>query len=59
MIDILQLTNDEIGHQVIFTDGVGDKIPGRIRSWNDKYIFVMYGQNSEAQATNPKYLKFA
>ncbi len=42
MILIEELTEEDIGRNVIYTDGVGEKTPGRIKSWNDKWIFVVY-----------------
>lgn len=64
MIFIKDLTEEDIGRQVIYTDGVGEKNPGRIKSWNDKWIFVVYNcaddwdnyQNYTAAATDPRDL---
>ena len=42
MIDIKKLNETDIGKWVEYNDGVGKKEKGRIKSWNDKYIFVVY-----------------
>ena len=64
-IDKLDYPKD-IGRCVIYTDGVGEQQQGRIKSWNDKWIFVVYHcannwsqyQDYTAAATNPKSLDF-
>lgn len=40
-IDIGQLTKADIGKWVLYSDGFKNE-KGRIKSWNDKYIFVVY-----------------
>lgn len=66
MIDIKKLTNNDIGRNVIYTDGVRDKEFGRIKSWNDKWIFVVYNcaddwdnyQDYTGAATDPHDLEW-
>jgi len=65
MIDVKKLTSKDIGKWVIYKTGFSAE-RGKIKSWNDKYIFVVYKCNNEwdrfqdftASATNPKDLKF-
>lgn len=66
MIDIKKLTKKDRGRYVKYTDFRGDDI-GRIKSWNDKYIFVVYQRPGKdlnfyehytAIATNPEDLTF-
>jgi len=56
MIDIAKLTKEDVGKWVEFIDIVMDDVcfagkrkkeRGRIKSWNDKYIFVVYRCNGE------------
>lgn len=42
MIDIAKLTSEDVGRWVVYTDGVGDTEQGKIKSWNDSGIFVVY-----------------
>lgn len=42
MIDISKLTDEDVGRWVVYTDGVGDTERGKIKSWNDSGIFVVY-----------------
>ena len=42
MIDIKELKTSDIGRWVTYTDGVGETQIGRIKSWNDKVISVVY-----------------
>ncbi len=59
MIDIKELTKNDDRRNVVYTDGVGDKESGYITSWNDKFIFVDYGEScGRGIATNPKDLEF-
>lgn len=66
MIDLAQLRKEDIGRWVEYTDGMGKKERGRIKSWNDKYIFVVYKCGGEwqryydytGQATQPQDLNF-
>lgn len=67
MIDIARLKGVHIGRWVVYTDQIA-KISqeGRIKSWNDQYIFVVYHcdkdwihfQNYTAAATDPRHLRF-
>ena len=67
MIDIKKLTEKDIGKWVIYTGYLyGEREKGRIKSWNDKFIFVVYKCANEwdkfkgytGLATSPEYLKF-
>lgn len=65
MIDIAKLTKEDIGRWVVYEDGF-KKEKGRIKSWNDHYIFVVYKCNHEWDrfqdytgcATSPEDLRF-
>ena len=41
MIDIAELTKDDIGKWVFYKSEFKPE-KGRIKSWNDKFIFVVY-----------------
>ena len=41
MINIKELANKDIGMWVVYKS-FNEKELGRIKSWNDKYIFVVY-----------------
>jgi len=66
MISIQDLTEDDIGKWVVYREHskLGEKEFGRIKSWNDQFIFVVYkcdGQWSRFQdftgaATSPEDL---
>lgn len=62
MIDIKKLTEKDKGSLVLYkTNYKGEK--GVIKSWNDKYIFVVYHYEGDykrftASATNPEDLEF-
>ncbi len=66
MIDIATLTEKDKGRWVEYTGGAGEKECGKLKSWNDTYIFVVYKcagewhryQDFTGQATSPKDLKF-
>lgn len=59
MIDIGKLKNKDIGKSVIYTDGTGDTEEGHITSWNNKFIFVDYGNScGRGIATYPSDLRF-
>jgi hypothetical protein len=67
MIYIENLKQEDIGKWVLYTDSVGAIEKGKIKSWNAKYIFVVYKCNFEwddfknytAAATEPNDLNFA
>jgi hypothetical protein len=40
MIDIKNLTDNDVSREVVYSDGVGGKEFGHITSWNDKFILV-------------------
>jgi hypothetical protein len=66
MIDIAQLREADIGKWVEYKGGAGETERGRIKSWNNHNIFVVYKCNGEwgrfwdftGVATNPQDLKF-
>ena len=66
MIDIAQLRKDDIGSWVLYSVLHGATEKGRIKSWNDKFIFVVYRcagewdkyQNYTGCATKPEDLRF-
>ena len=66
MIDIAKLEKSDIGRWVEYR-GIGGEVEhGRLKSWNDKYIFVVYKcagewnrfQEFTGVATEPKDLRF-
>ena len=65
MIDITKLTKDDVGKWVTYA-GYQKLEQGRIKSWNDKWIFVVYHcdnkwdefKNYTGCATNPEDLTF-
>lgn len=59
MIEIEKLTKEDIGRNVIYTNGIGEKEYGYITSFNDKYIFVDYGNScGRGIATSSRDLDF-
>lgn len=66
MINIKSLTEDDVGKWVKYTDFSKTEI-GKIKSWNDKFIFVVYSCNHDwnnfknytAAATSPEDLVFS
>lgn len=42
MIHMKELTKQAVGHWVTYTPSSGEQQTGRIKSWNDKFIFVVY-----------------
>lgn len=42
MIDLAKLTISDIGKWVEYNGSAEEKERGRIKSWNDKFIFVVY-----------------
>ena len=42
MIKLEELKSSDIGRKVNYINGIGEKEMGIIKSWNDKYIFVVY-----------------
>jgi hypothetical protein len=65
MITLEKLSYKDIGRWVIYNDGFKQE-KGRIKSWNDEFIFVVYKCNEEWDrfqdytgcATNPEDLGF-
>ncbi len=66
MIDIAELRKEDIGKWVLYIAPHGKTEKGRIKSWNEKYLFVVYKcdgewdkfQNYTGAATCPKDLRF-
>lgn len=67
MIYIKDLKDDDIGKWVLYKAAYGEIEKGKIKSWNDKFIFVVYKCNYEWDkfqdytgcATDPNDLNFA
>lgn len=65
-VDITKLTESDIGRWVVYKPSFGKEERGRIKSWNDTYVFVVYKcdnqwdrfQDFTACATNPDDLMF-
>lgn len=66
-IKIKELTEKDIGRWVVYDDGVRPPEYGRIKSWNDLYVFVVYERPGRdmsrfteytAAATRPEDLTF-
>ncbi len=66
MIDIAKLRKEDIGKWVLYAPSYRLAEKGRIKSWNEKWIFVVYNcggewgkfQNYTGAATCPKDLRF-
>jgi len=66
MIDISKLEKKDVGVWVKYQDGMGKIEKGRIKSWNNKFIFVVYHCNNEwdrfqdftGESTRPEDLDF-
>lgn len=64
-IELSSLSKDDIGKWVMYDSGHKSE-KGRIKSWNDKYVFVVYHcgddwdgwQNYTGVATRPEDLTF-
>ncbi|MCJ7777781.1 MAG: hypothetical protein MUP16_05655 [Sedimentisphaerales bacterium] len=65
-IAIPKLNESDKGRWVLYVGLAGEREKGRIKSWNDKYIFVVYKcdgdwdnyKNYGGTATEPKQLCF-
>lgn len=66
MVKIKDLKQNDVGRWVRYTPQVGNEEIGRIKSWNEKFIFVVYKcdnqwerfQDFTAAATDPADLTF-
>jgi len=60
MININELTKDDINRPIIYTDNKSSEEYGYLVSWNDKYIFIDYGfvRTEGGVATSPENLAF-
>jgi hypothetical protein len=67
MVKIEALTNKDIGRYVLYVPAAGKFQLGRLKSWNDVFIFVVYScgfhwekfECYTAEATSPEDLTFA
>lgn len=48
---MIEPTEKDIGRNVTYTNGVGEREYGHITSFNDSYVFVRYGSGSTSAAT--------
>lgn len=58
MIDVASLKASDVGRGVVYTPAVGPREDGVISSWSDEWVFVRYGKNRTASATDPRELDF-
>jgi hypothetical protein len=58
MIDISKLSEKDKDREVVFNCLGSKQEYGRIRSWNERFIFVVYNGKWQSQATKPEYLSF-
>lgn len=58
MINIQRLTEADKGRSVIYCPSSGICELGTIRSWNEKFIFVLYTSGNTAASTDPEDLSF-
>lgn len=66
MINIRVIIEEDRGRWVTYTNGVGNRERGKIKSWNDKWIFVVYNyaddwdnyQDYTGAATRPTDLEW-
>ena len=66
MIDIEKLIESDIGRWVKYTNSAGMSEVGKIKSWNERFVFVVYKCDGEwfrfkdftGQATKPEDLEF-
>lgn len=57
-MEIKSLKGVDVGRKVVYSCNLTDKEEGVITSWNERYIFVRYGNDCHSKATNPKHLEF-
>lgn len=66
MIDLALLTTNDLGRWVEYNGAAGEIERGRLKSWNEEFIFVVYKCSGEwkrfqdftGQATRPEDLHF-
>ena len=66
MIDIAKLTQENVGNWVKYKDGSGLTELGKLRSWSNKYIYVVFRCDDQwskfmdftGVPTNPQDLTF-
>lgn len=51
-MNIKKLTDKDVGKWVAYIPSYGTKKKGRIKSWNDEYIFVVYHCNDDWENYN-------
>jgi len=56
-MNIKDLTEKDVNRKVIYSS-FNSKEVGVISSWNDKYIFVRYGNKTFGEATDPNDLEY-
>ena len=67
MIDIKSLTKEDVGKWVVYKSHTDESELGKIKSWNEDFIFVVYKcagnwnkfEDYTAAATAPKDLTFS
>ena len=60
MIVLSNLEDKDVNRNVVYSDGTGETEEGHITSWNDKFIFVDYGNScGRGIATDPLDLTFS
>jgi hypothetical protein len=67
MIDIKELGPEHVGKWVEYRGGAGETERGRIKSWNDQFVFVIFRCDGEwnrfkdfiGAATDPNDLTFS
>jgi hypothetical protein len=58
MIDISKLTENDKNREVVFESPGRNNEYGRISSWNERFVFVLYNGKWQSQATKPEDLTF-
>jgi hypothetical protein len=58
MIRIMSLRPSDVGRGVVYRPWSGVAEDGQIVSWNDRYVFVRYGGDTQAKATRPDDLSW-
>ncbi len=59
MISLASLTPKDIGRAVVYRGNrFREREEGTISAWNDRFIFVRYGNDPTSQATDPRDLEW-
>ena len=56
MIDIEKLTKNDIGKKVVYLSANSPAEEGVISTWNNRFIYVTYGDDKHSQGTYPDHL---